>query len=84
MELIYDFSEEYFLELCLKNLARKKTTVFEDLYEIYLDNFDKYKDEIKYEDSDYPHIKMTWNEEKPETMRSLCPKLFEGFYLEVE
>lgn len=33
MELIYDFSEEYFLELCLKNLARKKTTVFEDLYE---------------------------------------------------
>ena len=46
--------------------------------------YDKYKDEIKYEDSDYPHIKMTWNEEKPETMRSLCPKLFEGFYLEVE
>lgn len=33
MELIYDFSEEYFLELCLKTLARKKTTVFEDLYE---------------------------------------------------
>lgn len=33
MELRYEFSEDHFLELCLKNLARKKTTIFEDLYE---------------------------------------------------
>lgn len=52
----------YILRL-MHMLKRMKSKSFEDLYEIYLDNFDKYKDEIKYEDSDYPHIKMTWNEE---------------------
>lgn len=35
MELRYEFSEDDFLELCLKNLARKKTTVSEDLYETF-------------------------------------------------
>ena len=33
VELRYEFSEDDFLALCLKNLERKKTTVFEDLYE---------------------------------------------------
>lgn len=33
MELLYGFSEDEFLALCQKNLVRKKTTVFEDLYE---------------------------------------------------
>lgn len=33
MELRYRFTEDDFLALCFKNLGRKKTTVFEDLYE---------------------------------------------------
>ena len=33
MELRYEFSEDDFLKLCLKNLERNKTTVSEDLYE---------------------------------------------------
>jgi hypothetical protein len=33
VELRYEFSEDDFLTLCQKNLERKKTTVFEDLYE---------------------------------------------------
>lgn len=33
MELRYRFTEDDFLILCHKNLGRKKTTVFEDLYE---------------------------------------------------
>lgn len=33
MELRYEFSEDDFLALCLKNLERKKTTVCEDVYE---------------------------------------------------
>lgn len=33
MELRYEFSEDDFIALCLKNLERKKTTVCEDLYE---------------------------------------------------
>ncbi|MFP5006199.1 hypothetical protein ACLFLN_11575 [Acinetobacter pittii] len=33
MELRYDFSEDDFLALCLKNLERKKTTVYEDIDE---------------------------------------------------
>jgi len=33
VELRYDFSEDDFLALCLKNLERKKTTVYEDIDE---------------------------------------------------
>ena len=33
MELRYEFSEDDFLALCLKNLERKKTTVYEDIDE---------------------------------------------------
>ena len=33
VELRYDFSEDEFLALCLKNLERKKTTVYEDIDE---------------------------------------------------
>ncbi|ATC60060.1 hypothetical protein CMV05_21870 (plasmid) [Vibrio anguillarum] len=33
MELRYEFSEEEFLNLCLKNLNREYSTVAEDLYE---------------------------------------------------
>ncbi len=32
MELIYEFTEENFIDVCSKNLARKRTTVFEDIY----------------------------------------------------
>ena len=79
------YENEDFLYIAVDAYAKKNNVEsFEDLYEIYLDDFDNYKDKIKYEDSDYPHIKITWNEEKPDTMKSLCPKLFEGFYLESE
>ena len=33
MELLYEFSDDDFLALCLKNFERKKTRVCEDLYE---------------------------------------------------
>lgn len=39
MELRYEFSEDEFLALCQKNLERKKTTVFEDLYEALIHFF---------------------------------------------
>ena len=85
-ELYGEFYEnEDFLYIAVDAYAKKNNVEsFENLYEIYLDEFDNYKDKIKYEDSDYPHIKITWNEEEPDTMRVLCPKLFEGFYLELE
>lgn len=35
MELRYQFTEEDFFELCLNNFERKKTTVFEDIYETF-------------------------------------------------
>ena len=36
MELLYKFSEDDFLSLCLNNLKREKTTVCEDLYETFI------------------------------------------------
>jgi len=35
VELLYKFSEDDFLSLCLNNLKREKTTVCEDLYETF-------------------------------------------------
>ncbi len=33
MNLVFDFSEESFIELCSKNIQRDKTTIFQDIYE---------------------------------------------------
>ena len=33
MNLIFDFSEENFIELCSKNIQRHNTTIFQDIYE---------------------------------------------------
>ena len=44
-----------------------------DLYD-YIDN-----DKFKTNEGGYPKIKFTWEEEKPETMKKICPKLYKKF-----
>ncbi len=55
--------------------------IFEELFEIYLDKFDTYKEKLNYIDVDYPKLKFTWCEKVPRSMRKICPKLFERFYI---
>ena len=33
MKLVYDFSEDEFIEICASNVQRNGTTIFEDIYE---------------------------------------------------
>ena len=55
--------------------------IIEELFEIYLDKFDSYKEKLNYSDVDYPKLKFTWCEKVPKSMRKICPKLFEKFYI---
>ena len=36
------------------------------------------EDNFKFKEGQYPHIEITWEEEEPETMKAICPKLFEA------
>ena len=42
-----------------------------DLYD-YIDD-----EHFKTKEGNYPHIEFTWQEEKPESMKKICPQLFE-------
>ena len=55
--------------------------IFEELFEIYLEEFDSYKEKLNYNDEDYPKLKLTWCEKVPKSMKKICPKLFERFYI---
>lgn len=55
--------------------------IFEELFEIYLGEFDSYKEKLHYNDEDYPKLKLTWCEKVPKSMKKICPKLFERFYI---
>ena len=55
--------------------------IFEELFEIYLEKFDSYKEKLNYNDEDYPKLKLTWCEKVPKSMKKICPKLFERFYI---
>ena len=51
-----------------------KNRTGKDLYN-YIDN------SFKFREGDYPKIEFTWQEENPESMRAICPKLFDKFRL---
>ena len=54
---------------------------FEESFEKYLDEFDAYKERIGYVDEDYPKLKFTWNEKVPQSVKKICPKLYERFHI---
>jgi len=42
--------------------------------------YDYISDDFKTNEGNYPQFELNWEEEKPETMKSICPKLFEKFW----
>ena len=65
----YDFESFWYVAIdALKNKTGK------DLYD-YIDY-----DNFKTREGNYPEFEFNWEEEKPETMKSICPKLFEKFW----
>ena len=54
---------------------------FEESFEKYLDEFDADKERIGYVDEDYPKLKFTWNEKVPQSVKKICPKLYERFHI---
>ena len=54
---------------------------FEESFEKYLDEFHAYKERIGYVDEDYPKLKFTWNEKVPQSVKKICPKLYERFHI---
>lgn len=65
---IYDFESFWYVALtAFKNKTGK------ELYD-YIDN-----DKFKTNEGNYPKFKFSWQENNPESMRKICPKLFQKF-----
>jgi hypothetical protein len=42
--------------------------------------YDYISDDFKTNEGNYPNFEFTWKEEEPETMKTICPKLFEKMW----
>lgn len=42
--------------------------------------YDYISDDFKMNERHYPNFEFTWEEDKPETMKNICPNLFEKFW----
>lgn len=42
--------------------------------------YDYMSDDFKTNEGNYPNFEFTWKEEEPETMKAICPKLFEKMW----
>lgn len=64
----YDFESFWYVALtAFKNQTGK------ELYDYISDDF-------KTTEGNYPNFEFTWKEEEPETMKAICPKLFEKMW----
>ncbi len=70
-QAFYDFEFETFWYVALE--AFKQNTD-KDLYD-YIDD-----EKFREREGHYPDIEFNWNEDKPETMKAICPKLFDKFW----
>jgi hypothetical protein len=66
---MYDFESFWYVAL---EAFKQKTG--KDLYD-YIDY-----ENFKTNGGNYPQIEFTWNEENPESMKKICPKLFEKIW----
>lgn len=64
----YDFESFWYVAL---EAFKRKTG--KDLYD-YIDN-----DNFKTKEGSYPQFEFNWQEDKPESMRKICPKLYSKF-----
>lgn len=65
----YDFESFWYVAL---EAFDQKTG--KDLYD-FIDN-----DDPSFKEGNYPNIELTWQEEKPESMKAICPQLFEQMW----
>ncbi len=65
----YDFESFWYVALVAFNNKTGK-----DLYD-YIDN-----DKFTTKEGQYPGLEDTWQEDKPETMKKICPRLYEKFW----
>ena len=42
--------------------------------------YDYISEDFKTNEGNYPNFEFTWSDEKPETMKAICPKLFEKMW----
>lgn len=74
-QVIGDVIEEYeFESFWYVALAAFNNKTGKDLYD-FIDN-----DAFKTKEGNYPPITFNWQEENPETMKAICPQLFERLY----
>jgi hypothetical protein len=66
---MYEFESFWYVAL---EAFKQKTG--KDLYD-YIDN-----DNFKTKEGQYPKIEFTWQEENPESMKKICPKLFKALW----
>lgn len=71
-----DFDEYDFEGFWYVALEAFKQKTGKDLYD-YIDN-----DKFTTREGHYPDFEFTWNEEEPETMKKICPQLFERLWYE--
>ncbi|GGG52544.1 DUF4240 domain-containing protein [Bizionia arctica] len=64
----YEFEGFWYVALTAFNNKTGK-----DLYDFIADDF-------KYNEGNYPKFEFTWKEEEPETMKAICPKLFDKMW----
>jgi len=64
----YEFEGFWYVALTAFNNKTGK-----DLYDFIADDF-------KFNEGNYPRFEFTWKEEEPETMRAICPKLFDKMW----
>ncbi len=64
----YDLEDFWYVALTAFNNKTGK-----ELYDYILDDF-------KTNEGNYPQFEFTWEEEKPETMKAICPRLFEKMW----
>lgn len=64
----YEFEGFWYVALTAFNNKTGK-----DLYDFIADDF-------KYNEGNYPRFEFTWKEEEPETMKAICPRLFDKMW----
>ncbi|QNK79048.1 DUF4240 domain-containing protein [Winogradskyella sp. PAMC22761] len=64
----YEFEGFWYVALTAFNNKTGK-----DLYDFIADDF-------KFNEGNYPRFEFTWKEEEPETMKAICPKLFDKMW----
>ena len=83
-DFIADLYENEDFFLCCRRCLRYKKMTWEyskNCLKSIWGNLTPIRKSCNYNDEDYPKLKLTWCEKVPKSMKKICPKLFERFYI---